>query len=172
MVRLYKSAYDGSEMHEIQKVFDDMPESEELKAYNTMTSLLNDAFQSCIIRSKGIDTANARKYYKTDDLPQGILTPEYLSNRLIVSIPKLKDKQDKVKEVFRKVLIISWCLAIGIYPYELRIPKIGSVFDAKWMVPNFRSALKVILPNQKIIAVSVPSLWMDELLCVKAEVFV
>lgn len=159
MVRRYQSAYDGNDIHE---VFDDIRVSRELQAYNTMTSLLNDAFQSCVKQAGGIDKANARRTYKTNDLPQGIVNYINLSNELIYTIPELSAKRNKVEEVFRNVLIISWCLAIGRYIYELRIPQIGSVFDKSWMIPNARVAREALLPNKKITAVSVPSLWMEK----------
>ena len=159
--------YDG---YQIQEVFDDINESKELQAYNTMTSLLNDAFSSCIRLAKDIDKANARRSYRTDDLPQGILTPKYLSDEFTRLIPEAN--KTKVKEVFKQVLIVSWILALERYPTELRIPKIGSDFDATWMDPDSQVAIKARQPNQKITAVRCPSLWMDSIMCTKAKVFV
>jgi len=169
LLALYRRAYDGGDIHQ---VFDDIHESRELQAYNTMTSLLNEAFQSCVRRTAGIDKSRARRTYKTDDLPEGIVSYVDLSNRFIRLIPDVGAKRNKVEEVFRNVLLVSWCLAIGRYPAELRIPQIGSDFDKSWMIPNSQVAYEARLPNKKITAVCVPSLWIDGILSVKAEVFV
>ena len=148
-----------------------IPDNKDKQAYNTMTSLLNDAFQSCAKQAEGIiDKANARKYYKTNDLPQGILTPEYLSNEFINIIPEAN--KDKVKAIFKNMLIVSWCLVINRDPFELRIPKIGSPFDERWMELDSSVARKAHLPNKKITAVCRPSLWLRNDCSVKAIVLI
>ena len=151
----------------ISSLFHNLHGDRKIKAYNKMTELINDVFQSCVESSSKIDKEKARKSYKTNDLPPGKLTPGNLSIKFMNLIPEVN--KNMITAIFENILNVSWCLSINKDPFELRVPKIGSPFDKEQMSIESSIAREADFAKP-ITAVGCPSLWLRDKCVFKAIV--